>query len=79
MKFLLVLAVLVVAFWLWRNGRRAVGGETPGSPQQPAKGAVPVVACDFCGMHLPESELVKGERGRYCCQEHRRRHEAASS
>lgn len=78
MKFLLVLAVLVVAFWLWRNGRRAVGDESSGQPR-PAPAVVPMVACDFCGMHLPETELIVGTRGRYCCQEHRRRHEATPS
>lgn len=78
MKYLLVLAVVVVAIWVWRNGRRVGDGDDQGK-RRSANAVIPMVACDLCGMHLPESELVKGERGRYCCQEHRRRHEAASS
>ena len=41
-------------------------------PGQP----LPMIACDLCGTHLPEGEAVKGTDGRYCCQEHRRQHEA---
>ena len=77
MKFLLVLAVLVVAFWIWRNNRIT---DTPA--ERPVRRErdrpVPMIACDHCGTHLPEGEAVKGTDGRYCCQEHRRQHEPHS-
>jgi uncharacterized protein len=28
-------------------------------------------ACDHCGVHLPESDMVKGRAGRYCSESHR--------
>lgn len=73
MKFLLVLAVVLVAFWIWRNNRL---NERPGTPPARAPGKpVAMVACDHCGTHLPEVEVIKGQRGVYCCQEHRRQNE----
>jgi uncharacterized protein len=74
MKFLLVLAVLLVAFWIWRNNRQA--DRTSGQPERrDAAQPLPMIACDLCGTHLPEGEAVKGSDGRYCCQEHRRQRE----
>ncbi|MCB2016995.1 MAG: hypothetical protein KDF54_05730 [Hydrogenophaga sp.] len=80
MKYLLVLAVLLLAFWNWRNNRQdaqqSENSRAPrkGSPNTP----VVMIACAQCGTHLPEHEAVEGVRGRYCCQEHRRQHEATS-
>jgi uncharacterized protein len=76
MKFLLVLAVVLVAFWIWRNNRI---GERRDQAPPPARPQVPqaMVACDHCGTHLPETEAVKGDRGVYCCQEHRRQREGS--
>jgi uncharacterized protein len=75
MKFLLVLAVLVVAFWIWRNNRRADLPAKPPVRDEPGL-PVPMIACGLCGTHLPEGEAVKGDHGRYWCQEHRRQHES---
>lgn len=77
MKFLLVLAVLLVAFWVWRNNRQdeiprdKPVRRKPGAPQ-------PMIACSHCGTHLPEAEAVQGSAGRYCCREHQRQHEASA-
>ncbi|MEZ5701617.1 MAG: PP0621 family protein [Burkholderiaceae bacterium] len=78
MKFLPVLAVIVVAVWVWRNNRQAE--LRPPSHDQPSPvTAMAVVACQHCGTHLPESEAVLGRRGSYCCVEHRQQHESASA
>lgn len=76
MKFLLVLAVLLVAFWIWRNNRRAERTERSPPPRRPGLPVV-MVACDVCGTHLPGAEAVSGARGVYCCAEHRRQNEGA--
>jgi len=79
MKFLLVLAVVMVAFWVWRNNRLTDRDDTrapaPRTPQRPAI----MVACAQCGMHLPENEAVSGGQGGYCCNEHRRQREEAGT
>jgi uncharacterized protein len=80
MKYLLVLAVVLLAFWIWRNNR-IKDATPPPSPRKPAalRQPTPMVACLDCGTHLPESEAVKGRQGAYCSAEHRRRHEGTAS
>jgi len=72
MKYLVLIAVLVIAYLVWRNNRlqdhagpsRRAG---PGAPQA-------MVGCAVCGLHLPQPEAVRGGDGRfYCCEEHRQR------
>ncbi|HMN94508.1 MAG TPA: PP0621 family protein [Hydrogenophaga sp.] len=74
MKYLLVLLVVLVAFWIWRNNR--VGRDTPEpparAPQPGPKPPLAMVACRHCGMHLPEGEALVGRHGHYCSDEHRR-------
>lgn len=75
MKFLLVLAVVVVAIWVWRNNRRAESDPSDRSaPKAPAL-PQPMVECLVCGTHLPENEALRGTQGPYCCAEHRQQHE----
>jgi uncharacterized protein len=70
MKFLLVFLVVLVIAWRWRawresaqrKKRNAQVGDTPSTEMIP---------CRQCGMHLPASEAVTGQLGRYCSQEHR--------
>ena len=71
MKLLLILLVVLLLVWLWRGNRRA-------APPSPRRKPPPqdVVACAFCGLHLPVAEAVPGMRGVYCCLDHRRQREA---
>ena len=78
MKFLLVLAVLLVAFWIWRNNRLEARRDQKRPPVRP-QAPVVMVSCGLCGTHLPETEAVRGNSGVYCSQEHRRQREDASS
>ena len=66
MKFLLVLTVLLVAFWIWRNNRQSEQDDAAPKRKEPAR-PMPMIACDQCGTHLPQNEAVQGNRGRYCC------------
>jgi uncharacterized protein len=75
MKYLLVVAVLAVAFWLWRNNRQNAKAQqkktvpkntsttTVGPPQ-------PMLQCAACGVHLPATDAVVGKRGSYCTAAH---------
>lgn len=78
MKYLLVLAVVMVAFYVWRNNR--LGDRTDAARKAPppsGRANVPaiMVACRQCGTHLPETEAVQGSQGAYCSADHRRQHE----
>jgi uncharacterized protein len=74
MKYLLLLAILVIAYVLWRNARirdaRTPHSHAPGRPGQPQD----MVCCPVCSVHLPRADAVKGAGGLlYCSQEHRLR------
>lgn len=77
MKYLLVTALILAVFWLWRHKRQA--GENPAPPAQPRpadKRATEIVACDICHVHLPKSDALIGSKGFYCSDAHRRQAEA---
>lgn len=81
MKYLLVIALVLVVFWLWRHKRdterqaarddAARARPRAGSP--PGNEAIEMVACDFCHVHLPRSEALIGDKGIYCSDAHRRK------
>lgn len=76
MKYLLVITVVLVAVWVWRNNRQNEPSDAsrPGHPR-PVPRPAHMVACVHCAMHLPEDEAVHGRQGLYCCHEHRRQAE----
>jgi uncharacterized protein len=79
MKYLLVLAVLWVAIWLWRKNRReemrdAQREKTARAQRQPAAPAPPkaMLRCAHCGLHLPASDALAGPGDAvYCSVAHR--------
>lgn len=73
MKYLLVLAVVLVAVWLWRNNRRGEKAR-PAAPPRPLAAPQDMVRCPMCSVHLPRNEALPGSDGQlYCCHEHRLR------
>lgn len=73
MKYLLVLAVVLVAFFVWRNNRITDRSQArPPTPPEASRLPVVMVACQQCGTHLPLGETVKGALGPYCSADHRR-------
>jgi uncharacterized protein len=77
MKYLLVFAVLVIAYLIWRAGRtrereEAAAAARPGPAPTPAL-PQDMVSCPVCALHLPRPDAVAGASGRlYCCADHRR-------
>jgi len=76
MKYLLVLAVIIVAYLLWRAGRASARAEAAAAEPRP-DGAPPLpqdmVRCPVCSLHLPRADALPGASGRlYCSPEHRR-------
>lgn len=79
MKYLIVLVVVLVGVWLWRNNRREeLRGKNPSQPPPVSgpKQATEVVACAVCAVHLPRPDAVQGKLGLYCSDAHRRQGEA---
>ena len=75
MKYLLVIAVLVIAWILWRSGRRHDDDAAQAAPPPAPAPALPqdMVRCPVCALHLPRPDAVAGASGRlYCSAEHRR-------
>lgn len=74
MKFLLVFAVLLIGFFVWRSSRG-----TPKPPPAPrSKQGTKVIemgSCDLCGVHCAANDLVVGRQGRYCTAQHRQQAE----
>jgi uncharacterized protein len=73
MKYLVLFAVLAIAYFWWRNariaerGRRDAGAPKVAPPQD-------MVRCPVCAVHLPRPDAVTGADGLlYCSQEHRLR------
>lgn len=76
MKYLLVLLVVLVGAWGWRQSRRL----PPAQHRSPAKPPPPpapqeMTRCALCAVHLPRSEAVQGRLGHYCCAAHRQQAE----
>jgi uncharacterized protein len=69
MKLLVVLLVVLFGVWLWRS-RRLADKRPPPPPARPAA----MVACDVCGVHLPQADALTsttGVTGVYCSPAHR--------
>lgn len=76
MKYLLVILLILVVFWLWRSGRpnpkkAAPPGRAPNKASE-EKEITEMVACGICHVHLPQSEALIGRDGFYCSEAHRR-------
>lgn len=72
LKYLIIALILVLLFYspLLRSPRRKPGGGTGAKPAPPA--AENMVACAHCGVHLPDGDAVRDEKGRiYCSPAHR--------
>ena len=70
MKYLLVIALILLVVGLWRHNRKAEGKPVNKAPAQLP--ATEIVACAVCQVHLPKSEALPGPNGYYCGQAHRR-------
>lgn len=78
MKLVLVFAVVLIGFFVWRSNR-ASAKRVPPPVRPPAKAdagsAIEMVRCDVCGLHCPKVDAVAGKRGLYCTAQHRQQAE----
>jgi uncharacterized protein len=75
LKFLLVLAVLVVAFYIWRANRKPERPAPPGAARPPEPPQLEMVRCAVCGLHLPKTDAITTQAAAYCSNEHRQQAE----
>jgi uncharacterized protein len=69
-RFLLLLAIVVLAFWLVR--RALVRGKVRPMARPPAETQGELVKCAHCGTHLPLAEARAAGDRVYCSDEHAR-------
>jgi uncharacterized protein len=67
MKYLFWLLVIALVWWAFTRARQSTTKETPPSATEPQE----MARCAHCGVHLPQSDAVRGEKGLYCSTEHR--------
>ena len=76
MKYLLIMALMLVVVWLWRHNRQAEKNAAPPPHARPnvaaGQAVTEMVACELCHVHLPQSEALIGRSGFYCSEAHRR-------
>jgi len=71
-KWLLTIAIVVIALMLW-FGKGRGGGASSRDARRRTPGPQAMVSCAHCGLHLPQPDALEGEGGRhYCSAEHRR-------
>ena len=77
MKYLVLFAVLFIAYLVWRNNRvqrRDDEARRPSPPRGEPGTPQEMVSCALCGLHLPQPDALRGADGRFfCSQEHRLR------
>ena len=69
MKFILFLVAVFVLLWLLRNALARRGGGNAAAPPKPEPQHI--VACKYCGLHLPRDEALPGRGGVFCGDAHR--------
>ena len=69
-KLILLLFLGLLAYLAFKGLQRSASRRRNGS--DPARAPERMVTCVRCGVHLPESEAIEGDGGRFCSEEHRR-------
>lgn len=74
MKYMVLLLAILAGVWLIKR-QQVRKPPAAGRPQQQVP-TTPMLACQRCGMHVPQQEAIQGRRGTYCCQAHRQADES---
>lgn len=75
MRYLLIVAVIIVAVLLWRRALRRNLPPPAGPAPDPAGEAM--VQCRVCGVYLPQQESLKDGPFHYCSEAHRQQDRSA--
>ena len=69
MFFRLLLLFLIIWFLFWLI-RKQITDKSADTPKLDSDQAEDMIACDYCGTHVPRSLVVESNQKRYCCKEH---------
>lgn len=74
-KFLLIVILGVVVWWMWRKLQAAGSKSSPAKVERPPE---LMVRCAHCGVNQPQSECVPGKEASvfYCSEAHRQEAES---
>ena len=81
MKYLLLVGLLIAVVWLIRAGRRGArrgdssASSRAGEHSEPSREAM--VACEHCGVNLPQGDALFADERWYCSDAHRDAHSGA--
>ena len=70
MRFIVLIALVVIAVWLIRRALRGPPPPTPMHKKMQTEGEL--VKCAHCGVHLPRAEARQAAGALYCSEEHAR-------
>ena len=69
MIFRILLLFLIVWFLFWII-RKQITDNSAQKPKLSTRQSEDMIACDYCGTHVPRSLIVEAGEKKYCCQEH---------
>lgn len=69
MIFRLLLLFLIVWFLFWII-KKQISDKSPTKPKLSTQQSEDMIACHYCGTHVPNSLVVQSEGKQYCCQDH---------
>ena len=81
MKLMVLLLAILAGVWLIKRQQLRAAAPKRQSPRTPPRvaQAMPILACQHCGVHVPQNEAVTGRQGGvYCCAAHRRASEPSA-
>ena len=68
MKYLLIVVILIAAVFIWRNNRKTA--TTLRKAEEARAKTVDMLACRWCGVHIPATDAETGRNGSYCSISH---------
>jgi uncharacterized protein len=70
------LVVIFLVIWVAVSLlKRALGANKTRKSRRPTADLPRMLPCAYCGVHVPESEVISRAEKVYCCEDHRRREE----